>query len=194
MSAVALGDALGFGPNNKVKAFHDVHRFILQRHADLEMLRSLHSRKIETHAANIAECRRGLEHDAVERTSQIDRLGEDVQQYTTKKFDELRREVADYHARQRIRGHFEAQVDKTKERFQIARLAQELHSIRSGLLGVAGTMEHMADSLDDSNVDHEEFGRKAAPCFHESAPSASHRTRRKDVVFASPGFPRSANC
>eukprot|EP00927_Polykrikos_kofoidii_P041640 TRINITY_DN35499_c0_g1_i1.p1 TRINITY_DN35499_c0_g1~~TRINITY_DN35499_c0_g1_i1.p1 ORF type:complete len:181 (-),score=39.15 TRINITY_DN35499_c0_g1_i1:337-819(-) len=130
-----------------IKMFTDVHRFLMQRHADIEWLREQHGRKNTMRQQAIAECFQSLEHDSAERAAHISRFGEEMQRLTMRKAETLSKEIAEFEVRRGDKATAEAVMDRRKSQFQIDRLTHELESIRSGLLHVADAMELMGASL-----------------------------------------------
>lgn len=121
--------------SNNIKMFSDIHRYITQRHADIEWLKNLHIRKDKQNQEAIAECNRSLEHDSAERVSHITRLSEEMQRHTVRKVDALQKELTEHQVAAK-RGDAAMQC-------QIDRMVRELDSMHSGLNVVADAVDKM---------------------------------------------------
>mmetsp|Transcript_881 Transcript_881/g.2490 ORF Transcript_881/g.2490 Transcript_881/m.2490 type:complete len:150 (-) Transcript_881:212-661(-) len=131
----AIAPAVAEGAN--IMMFSDIHRYLMQRHADLEWLRAQHVRKDKQRRDAIDECKRSLEHDTQERTSQIARFSEEMQKHTNRKIDSLQKDNYEHEVASK-KGDNEMQ-------YQIDRMVRELDSMHYGLSAVADAMETLCN-------------------------------------------------
>lgn len=116
--------------------FGDIHRFLMQKHSDIEYLKEVHIRKDKLCKEAIADCERKMSDDTSERTSQITKFSENMKTLTNRKAVTLHKDMMDQDIQIR-RGDNVLQ-------FQIDRLVRELDSFHDGLCIVADAMEDMA--------------------------------------------------
>lgn len=119
--------------NSNIKMFSDIHRYLMQRHADIEWLRSQHLRKDKQRKDAINECQRSLEHDTAERIAQIAKFSEEMQRHTNRKVEVLQKAIAEQEVVYK-------KCDCTLQS-QIDRVVRELDSMHYGFCGVTEAME-----------------------------------------------------
>merc|ERR1711988_1478123 len=115
--------------------FADIHRYLMQRHSDIERLKASHTRKNQQRKEALDECRRIQEHDAAERVAQITKFSEEMQRHTNRKVEGLQRELMEHEVA------FKRGDDAIQ--FQIDRMVKEMDQMQDGLLSVADAMDVM---------------------------------------------------
>jgi len=138
-----VGRPAGAAPPTGVKMFSDVHRYLNQRHSDIQWLRALHARKDAQRKEAIAECERQLEHDKAERSVQMKKFSEEMQSHVTRKMSTLHHELEDADMMMMNKENPMNAHDRRKLQFQIDRMSKELSAMRAGLILVADAMDVM---------------------------------------------------
>lgn len=131
-----------------VKMFSGMHRFLLQRHSDIEWLRGLHVRKDKIRKESISECLRLLEHDSAERKDHVEKFGEEMRRHTNRKMDVLQRDLIEAEENEMKASH-SSHGDRRKMQFQIDALARDIDTLRHGLCFVADAMSTVAPIQED---------------------------------------------
>mmetsp|Transcript_74729 Transcript_74729/g.148044 ORF Transcript_74729/g.148044 Transcript_74729/m.148044 type:complete len:174 (-) Transcript_74729:58-579(-) len=140
-------------PPSGVKMFSDVHRYLNQRHSDIQWLRSMHARKDVQRKEAIAECQRQLEHDKSERSAQMKKFSEEMQTHVNRKMSTLHHELEDADMMMMNKENPMNAHDRRKLQFQIDRMSKELAAMRAGLNLVADAMDVMCtDSYPARNL------------------------------------------
>mmetsp|Transcript_7501 Transcript_7501/g.17783 ORF Transcript_7501/g.17783 Transcript_7501/m.17783 type:complete len:139 (+) Transcript_7501:3-419(+) len=121
--------------------FTDIHRYLMQRHNDIQWLRDTHARKDKQRKDSIAECARQLEHDRVERAEQIRRFSDEMQRHTHRKMGILQVELEETDMMTSNKDTPATTHERKRLQFQIDRLSKELSMVRTGLCDITDSME-----------------------------------------------------
>merc|ERR1712217_141323 len=140
--------------HGNIKMFADIHRFLQQRHQDIEWLKGLHRHKDSLRKEGVHEAIRALEHDTSERISQIDKFSEDLQKFTNRKVEALQKELMDHETRMKNKESQVSAADKKKMQFQIDRISANIDSMWGGLCTVADAMDVMHGNCPPDAVSH----------------------------------------
>mmetsp|Transcript_36266 Transcript_36266/g.104307 ORF Transcript_36266/g.104307 Transcript_36266/m.104307 type:complete len:164 (-) Transcript_36266:68-559(-) len=136
------------GPDGvKVKMFSDVHRFLLQRHADIEFLRVMQARKSKLREESLAEVMRMLDHDTVERVAQIQKFTDEMERHTQRKMQVMQKQILEVEEAAQLAAGKANPEDRRKMQFKLDRLGYEVDTVRSGLVMVADAMEMMSENI-----------------------------------------------
>eukprot|EP00747_Dinoflagellata_sp_TGD_P164761 gnl/TRDRNA2_/TRDRNA2_185130_c0_seq1.p1 gnl/TRDRNA2_/TRDRNA2_185130_c0~~gnl/TRDRNA2_/TRDRNA2_185130_c0_seq1.p1 ORF type:complete len:159 (-),score=42.76 gnl/TRDRNA2_/TRDRNA2_185130_c0_seq1:187-663(-) len=126
-----------------IKMFSEIHRYLAQRHQDIESLRAIHARKDRLRRDSIVECQRAQEHDSAERIAQIARFSEEMQKYTNRKMEGLYMEVrAAEHAGEHQTMHRQAKKEEMSKKTTV--IVNDIAGVRYGLSFVANAMEQLS--------------------------------------------------
>mmetsp|Transcript_47425 Transcript_47425/g.133408 ORF Transcript_47425/g.133408 Transcript_47425/m.133408 type:complete len:139 (-) Transcript_47425:298-714(-) len=132
--------------------FSEVHRFLLQRHADIERMRAVHGRKTKLREETLAEVMRMLDHDTMERISQIQKFTDEVEGTTSRKIDMMQKQIAEIQETALLEAGAASPEAKRKMQFKLDRLGSEVEVVRSGLVMIADLAQIMAgDSCSDDD-------------------------------------------
>merc|ERR1719384_1539261 len=129
---------------SNVKMFAGIHRFLVQRHADIEWMRSQHTRKVKLRQESIPECVRMLEHDTHERRENVEKFGEEMRRHTNRKMDVLQRDLVEAEENE-MKAHHSSHGDRQKMQFQIETLGRDVDMLRHGLCLVADAMDALRE-------------------------------------------------
>mmetsp|Transcript_100282 Transcript_100282/g.284050 ORF Transcript_100282/g.284050 Transcript_100282/m.284050 type:complete len:164 (+) Transcript_100282:164-655(+) len=149
LARTAAGPPVPYGtreaPNDassNIKMFSDIHRYLVQRHAEVESLKALHERKNQLRKDAIVECGTALEQDAAERIAQVGRFSHDMEKHTNRKVAFLQKELKEQQSMLRC-GDPRNAMDRHKLQFKIGKLEEEIRAMRSGLCSVSDAFGSM---------------------------------------------------
>eukprot|EP00930_Biecheleria_cincta_P011683 TRINITY_DN114710_c0_g1_i1.p1 TRINITY_DN114710_c0_g1~~TRINITY_DN114710_c0_g1_i1.p1 ORF type:complete len:175 (+),score=47.68 TRINITY_DN114710_c0_g1_i1:83-607(+) len=139
--------SLDAGHHSSVKHFFEFHRFMNQRHEEIQWLKEFHTRKIRQRRAAVEECLNTQEHDTNERKLQIIKLTNDCKLLTNRKMEMLQEDLAEQELMRRQMAIGMSSQEKKKMVFQLEQLSKELDALWGGFCIVAEGMQNMSKGL-----------------------------------------------